>query len=116
MYTLEKVMDEKIFNEFISNIKNITKEQFRTLVKACTENGNKQINLLSSITEQKLAAIGVNDACPYCNSSIKVHFGNTPSGTQKFKCGNCGKTFTRFSFTLLEKSRFSWDIWVKVFI
>ena len=107
-------MDEKIFNEFISNIKNITKEQFYTLVKACARNGNKQINLLSSITEQKLAEIGANDTCPYCDSSIKVHFGTTPSGIQKFKCGDCGKTFTRFSFTLLEKSQFSWDIWVEV--
>lgn len=107
-------MDDKIFNDFITNLKDITQEQFKMLVKAYAVIGKPKYNLLSSITEQKLAESGINECCPYCDSSIKAHYGTTKSGYQKFRCGNCGKTFTRFSETLLEKSRFSWDIWVEV--
>ena len=107
-------MDDKIFNDFINHIKDISQEQFKTLVRTYAGIGKAQYNLMSSITEQKLAEIGVNECCPYCDSSIKVQYGLTKSGIQKFKCGDCGKTFTRFSETFLKKSTFSWDVWVEV--
>ena len=38
----------------------------------------------------------------------------TRNGLQRFKCRECRHRFTTTSGTLLEKSNYMWDIWVKV--
>jgi len=49
-----------------------------------------------------------------CNSSLKVKNGKRKNGIQEYKCKECGTKFTAFTNTILEKTRWHWDIWIKV--
>ena len=40
--------------------------------------------------------------CPHCQSHEIVRFGKTPQGTQRFRCKDCGKTFTATSKTVFS--------------
>lgn len=53
----------------------------------------------------------VNKSCPHCNSTIIVKNGRK-NGVMMFKCKSCGKNFTLFTNTILEKTRYSWDVWI----
>lgn len=43
--------------------------------------------------------------CPHCNSRNVVRFGKTKQGTQRYRCKDCGKTFTATTGTLFSHSR-----------
>lgn len=55
----------------------------------------------------------INTECPCCNSTNIVKNGKR-NGIMRFKCKKCGKQFTLFSGTILEKTKFSWDVWVAI--
>ncbi|WP_241208429.1 transposase-like zinc-binding domain-containing protein [Streptococcus downei] len=63
--------------------------------------------------EEHLAKLGVNSSCPQCSSTSISKYGKR-NNIQVFKCKDCSKRFTRFSGTALEKTRWHWDIWLKV--
>lgn len=76
-------------------------------------NFDKEMRRLVTLDHQKrLKEIGVNSTCPQCNSNIIVKNGIKSTGVQKYKCTVCGREFTRFSGTVLEKTRWHWDAWV----
>ena len=73
--------------------------------------------LVTNSLETKLHNLKVNCTCPKCKSSIIVKNGKRPNGIQEYKCKDCGTKFTKFTKftnTILEKTRWHWDIWVKV--
>ena len=70
--------------------------------------------LVTNSLETKLHNLKVNCTCPKCKSSIIVKNGKRPNGIQEYKCKDCGTKFTKFTNTILEKTRWHWDIWVKV--
>ena len=55
----------------------------------------------------------INCSCPYCNSTNVIKFGKN-GNVNRFKCKDCGKAFTLFTNTILEKTKYHWDIWVKM--
>ena len=55
----------------------------------------------------------INCSCPYCNSTKVIKFGKN-GNVNRFKCKDCGKAFTLFTNTILEKTKYHWDIWVKM--
>lgn len=63
--------------------------------------------------EERLAKLGANSSCPQCGSTSISKFGKR-NNIQVFKCNDCSKRFTRFSGTVLEKTRWHWDIWLKI--
>ena len=70
-------------------------------------------NLITTSLQEKLIKLGINSTCPHCNSS-KIVKNGARGDIQLFKCKDCNKKFTPFTNTLLEKSHWHWDIWVKV--
>lgn len=114
-----KWMDEKQFSLLLGQIGDLTPAQFKELVKSYagqTDQNAKRVweTSVYAVSEQHLADLGVNRACPSCGSVAVVHNGLTAAGIQRLHCQDCGKNFTRFTGTLLEKSRFPWDVWVQV--
>lgn len=112
-------MDEKQFQQMIDKIGALTPAQFKALVQAYADkNGQDSGRVWSSAvyatSEQHLAALGINRVCPGCGSIAVVQNGTNDAGIQRFRCQDCGKSFTRFTGTLLEKSRFPWEVWVTV--
>ena len=61
--------------------------------------------------EERLRQIGVNSTCPKCGSENIVKRGKR-GDVQRFLCKDCGKNFTLFTDTILEKTRYSWAVWV----
>ena len=112
-------MDNKQFEKVIEQAGELTPAQFRQLVMAYANGGGLEAGRVWSgavyaVSEQHLIKLGVNRACPGCGSASVVHNGVNGAGIQRYLCQDCAKSFTRFTGTLLEKSRFPWDVWVEV--
>jgi len=63
--------------------------------------------------QKKLKKNGINSTCPNCDSNKIAGFGYNGK-IQRFKCKDCDKSFTLFTGTILEKTKYGWDIWVKM--
>lgn len=70
--------------------------------------------LITNDLQNKLIANDVNKVCPQCKGNHIVKNGTRANGIKEFKCKDCGKKFTVFTNTILEKSKLRWDIWIKV--
>ena len=93
--------------------------QFKSLVENYTKNtGNKfdnEMKLLVTLDLQsRLEKLGVNSGCTKCGSSVIVKNGKRANGIREYKCTACGTKFTLFSGSILEKTRWHWDVWIKV--
>lgn len=104
-------MDEKQIQKLVEQVGSMTPAQFKQLVQAYAgqsgqDTGRVWSETVYSVSEQHLAALGVNRAYPACGSIAVVHNGTNAAGIQRLHCQDCGKNFTRFTGTLLEKSRF----------
>lgn len=114
-----KGLEDKAFALFLQQVGDLTPAQFKALVKSYAGQSGQDARRVwetsvYAVSEQHLADLGVNRACPGCGSVAVVHNGLTEAGVQRFHCQDCGKSFTRFTGTLLEKSRYPWDVWVEV--
>lgn len=63
--------------------------------------------------EKRLESLGINSICPNCGSNHIVKNGKIRN-MQKYKCNDCNKSFNLFSGTIFEKTKWHWDIWIKV--
>lgn len=112
-------MDEKQFEKLLEQAGGLSPAQFKKLVQAYANGGGLDAgrvwdSAVYSVSEQKLATLGLGCACPGCGSIAVERNGTNAAGIQRLHCQDCGKSFTRFTGTLLEKSRFPWDVWVEV--
>ncbi len=112
-------MDQSQFQKLLEQMGDLDPAQFKTLVQAYAgKTGQSESRVwdgaVYATSEQHLAALGVNRACPGCGSVAVVHNGTNPAGIQRLKCQDCGATFTHFTGTMLEKSRFPWEVWAEV--
>ena len=93
--------------------------QFKALVEgyvAHTEtNFDDEMKRLVTVNLQsRLEKLGVNSICPKCGSSVIVKNGKRANGIREYKCTACNGKFTLFTGTILEKTRWHWDVWIKV--
>ncbi len=112
-------MDEKRFEKLLEAVGELNPIQFKELTKAyATKNRLPEKTVWESavygIAEQHLIKAGVNSCCPECGSISVSCNGKSKAGIQVYLCKDCANTFTRFSGTLLERSRYPWDVWVEV--
>lgn len=63
--------------------------------------------------EKRLEKLGINNVCTKCGSKNIMKYGKVRN-IQKYKCKDCNTSFTLFSGTILEKTKWHWDVWVKV--
>lgn len=113
------MVEDKKFQQMMEQMGTLTPAQFKTLVQAYAgqsgqDSGRVWSGAVYATSEQHLAVLGINSACPGCGSIAVVHNGTNDADIQRFRCQDCGKSFTRFTGTLLEKSRFPWEVWVEV--
>lgn len=106
------------FNEIVSYIEKLSLNSVRVIMDNCAKNHNvsfeAELNHLTMTDFQKrLEAVGVNVLCPVCKTKHFVK-NRTRNHTQRYKCKLCGTQFTPFSKTILEKTKWSWDIWDKI--
>lgn len=106
-------------NEITDFLNSLSYTDFKHIVDEYSTKNNVSFNtqmefMVTNSLETKLHNLNVNCQCPKCESSIIVKNGKRPNGIQEYKCKDCGTKFTKFTNTILEKTRWHWDIWIKV--
>ena len=104
--------------ELLSIIDSLPYNKFKEIVdhysvSKNTSFENEMDSMVTTSLQQKLLKLGINSSCPYCQSNKVVKAGKRKN-IQLFLCKDCGKKFTLFTNTILEKTRWHWDIWLKV--
>jgi transposase-like protein len=70
-------------------------------------------NIAMTDLQKRLDKLGVNTVCPKCGSEHVVKNGKRKH-IQRYKCKSCNKQFTLFTNTIMEKTKFHWNVWIKV--
>lgn len=107
------------FEEVLQYVKKLPYSKFREVIdeysKKTGQDFSSEINALTvSSLEKHLEQLGVNSACPKCGETDGIPKYGHRNHVQVFKCKKCGHKFSRFSGTVLEKSRWHWDIWIRM--
>lgn len=55
----------------------------------------------------------VPDCCPYCESESFSRFGQTTNNIQRYRCKDCGKTFTPITGTIFDSHKISISEWME---
>lgn len=105
-------------DEVMAHIERLSFTQFKSVVEHYSNTQDSDFSdTLNKLTvsnfEQRLESLEVNSSCPTCSSHDIVKNGRK-NNIQQFKCKECNRRFTRFTATILEKTRWHWDIWIKV--
>lgn len=105
-------------DELMKEVNKLSYSDFKRLLKGYSQAQNiDKDDTLHSFemmdTETKLENLGMNGKCPYCGSN-QVKKNGTRNNVQRYSCHQCKKSFTSFSGTILEKTRYSWEVWVAV--
>lgn len=108
------------FDELLTIVEDLPYSDFEALIKHYSEKTGKDYeeekSKYAKITLQKrLEALGINLTCPnqHCKSDDVVKWG-TRKGIQIYRCKECHKKFSIFTGTVLDNTRWHWDIWVKM--
>ena len=105
-------------NEVIDYVAQLPFKDFYKVVREYsntqhTDFSDAMNQIVVSNFEQRLEKLEINKKCPKCGSDKASKYGKR-NNIQVFKCKECSRRFTRFSGTVLEKTRWHWDIWLKV--
>lgn len=106
------------FDEVLNYINTLPYNKFKEVVEHYSESTNANFEtelekMISLNFQQRLENIGINKICPKCNSK-NIKKNGKRKYVQVFKCKECSTKFTLFTNTILEKTRWHWDIWIKV--
>lgn len=112
------VKRELDFGEVISYLEKLPYKKFKEVVShyASHTKANFETELEDMITlnfQQRLQKLQVNSSCPQCNSRNIVK-NSKNKRIQRYKCNDCNSRFTLFTGTVLEKTKWHWDIWIAV--
>ena len=109
---------ELSFDELLESIPKMTKRQRQQVItKIIRENGyadNRTKKFINYDLQEHMRKEGFGKVCPKCGSTIIVKAGEKENGIQRLKCTDCGHRFTYFTNTFLEKTKYSWDVWIEV--
>lgn len=106
------------YEDALKLILSLSYKEFQKVVKTYSEANKSDFKkdmelLMASDFENRLSALNVNNTCPQCSSSHIVKIGKE-NNIQRYQCKDCKKKFTLFTGTILEKTKWHWDLWVKV--
>lgn len=84
-------MNSKDFEKLKAQMAELTPEQLKMLVQSYAQatggdTRREWDKSIFTVSEQHLAGLGINRACPYCGSTAVVHNGKTAAGVQRFRC------------------------------
>ena len=107
------------FDDVLNLVPSLSSRQIQQLITQMqhailTDNQKKNLaKIISHDLDSHAEKIGLGKICPRCGSIIIRKNGKTPKGVQKLQCIDCGYTFTYYNNTIMEKTRYSWDMWIE---
>ena len=107
------------FEEVLEFLEDLPYSKFKKLVSHYTSHNGKKFeleldNMIILDLQSRLEKLNIHKYCPQCQSSKVVKNGKRANEIQEYKCKECSTKYTLFTGTLLEKTRYDWDSWVKV--
>ena len=105
-------------NEVIKFIETLPYNEFKDVVNHYSQlnkvNFSTELDIMTTLNfEGRLKALGINSRCPNCDSD-KIKKNGKRNYIQTYKCNECNTKYTLFSNTILEKTKYHWDIWIVV--
>lgn len=105
-------------NELQKHINTLSMSEILTILDTYSKTNGENIanvrnRLITDDLQVRLEANGINTSCPDCHSTNISKYGRN-GNIRRFKCKDCGKTFTLFTGTILEKAKYHWDVWVEM--
>ena len=105
-------------DEVLDYLANLPYNQFKDVVEhysthTKTDFEKEMETMITFNFQERLTRLGVNNICPKCGSA-KIKKNGTKNHVQLFKCNDCNTKFSRFTDTILEKTKWHWDIWITV--
>jgi len=85
------------YQEVLALAKTLSKEEQLQLVVSLTQPQSSDINVFRGRCN---ALINKQESCPHCGGKHYIRFGQM-RGSQRFKCKDCGRTFTEYTGTWL---------------
>lgn len=110
-------MSKKLtLDEILKALNNLSTSEVLYLLNEYAKTMHKDVSrekrsIIINDLQDNLILNKINKSCPHCNSTIIVKNGRK-NGIMMFKCKSCGKNFTLFTNTILEKTKYSWDVWI----
>lgn len=106
------------FDEVLTYLENLPYNKFKEAVNHYSThtkaNFEKELEAMVTLNfQQRLEKLKINSHCPKCSSTTIVKNGKN-NNIQKYKCKDCNSQFTLFTDTILEKTKWHWDIWIAV--
>ena len=107
------------YEEVLNFLEQLPYDKFKTLVEHYAEHNKKDLadeldNMVVLNFQARLERLECNKFCPKCQDTHVVRNGKRPTGIQEYKCKSCGTKFTLFTGTILEKTKYHWDLWIKM--
>lgn len=105
------------YNDLVNEVSKLSRNDMRKLITAyLKDNGGNMDKRYERLVlldlEEKIKDLNTNTTCPKCGSTLIVNNGKRDSGIQRLKCTDCNYRFTYFTGTILEKTKYHWDMWV----
>lgn len=110
---------ELSFEELEKQITSLPYDKFRRLMIGYAKTTGTDIcKLDDEITygdfQKRMEVLHINDCCPFCGSINVRKNGKRNSGLQRYKCNDCEKRFTRLTNTILDKTRWHYQLWIEM--
>lgn len=92
-------MEQAQYKQLVASIEGLTEAQFNELLQTLRERQDAD-----GVQRLIMARLAEQGCCPHCNGSRKVKHG-VEFGAQRFRCKDCGKTFTATTGTPFHRLR-----------
>jgi transposase-like protein len=92
-------MEQVEYKQLVASLEGLTEEQFEALVATL-----RQRKDTDGVQRLVMARMAESRSCPHCESTKVVKFGSA-HGSQRFRCGDCRKTFTATTGTPFHRLR-----------
>lgn len=106
------------YEDVLNYITKLPHAAFKDVIYHYVQNNNIDVSSdIESLTifdlQKRLEKLNINKVCPNCGS-IQIIKNGKQKNIQRFKCKDCNTQFTLFTNTILEKTKWHWNVWVKV--
>lgn len=111
-------MAAKITDQLVEQVAQLSINEMMFLIAEANKRNDTSLkkviaNAVAGDIQQHIDDSELEMACPDCGSTHTKKNGKR-NGLQRYACQDCGYRFTTLSGTLLEKTYYSWDVWVAV--
>lgn len=106
------------FEELLEQVKGLSLKDMRKLNTAFNKEFKKDLDkriqkLVMTDLQNRLIDLNINQSCPKCGSVI-IKKNGSRGDIQRLICKDCGHSFTYFTDTFLEKTKYHWDFWIEL--